>query len=290
LKKILITGGNGFLGSNLVNKLSGKKYFLYLLVRKNSNLFRLNKNKKITFLFLDDLKLDNFFKKNSFDLIIHCATNYGLDKTELSEIIYPNLLLPLKLLDMAKKYNVKRFINTDTILNKIISGYSLSKYQFVDWLKIFSNTLYCCNVKIEHFYGPKDNLTKFVISVIVKLLNHEKEIDFTKGTQKRDFVYISDVVNALEKIVSHSLKKEKGYQTFEIGSGKAISVKYLVKLIAKLTNNQITKLNFGKLAFRMNEPMNVRVDLKNIKKLGWRNNVKLADGLKKTIKFYKQVS
>ena len=62
----------------------------------------------------------------------------GFEEENSSNTIYPNLILPLQLLDLAKKYSVKSFINTDTILNKNISSYTLSKDQFVDWLKFFS--------------------------------------------------------------------------------------------------------------------------------------------------------
>ena len=101
--KILITGGNGFLGSNLVNKISKKNYILHLLVREKSDLSRLKINKKIKLYMLQKKNLENLFKKNKYDLIIHCATNYGIEDDNSSNTIYPNLLLPLQLLDLAKK-------------------------------------------------------------------------------------------------------------------------------------------------------------------------------------------
>ena len=59
-------------------------------------------------------------------------------------------------------------------------------------------------------------------------------------------------------------------------------------MIAKLIGNNRTRLEFGKLPFRKNEIMNVKVDLRNIKKLGWKNKIKLKHGLIKTINYYKQ--
>jgi nucleoside-diphosphate-sugar epimerase len=292
--KILITGGNGFLGSSLINKISKKNYLLHLLVREKSNLSRLNLNKKIKLFQLQEKNLDNIFKINKYDLIIHCATNYGIEEENSSNTIYPNLLLPLQLLNLAKKYSVKSFINTDTILNKNISSYTLSKSQFVDWLKLFSKFLNCYNVKLEHFYGPKDNNNKFIINNICRLLRYEDKIEFTKGFQKRDFIYISDVVSALEKIILLALKNNKKnlnffiLKTFEIGTGRQISIKSIILLIAKLIGNNKTRLEFGKLPFRKNEIMNVKVDLKNIRKLGWNSKLKLERGLTRTINYYKK--
>jgi len=293
--KILITGGNGFLGSSLINKISKKNYLLHLLVREKSNLSRLNLSKKIKLFQLQEKNLENIFKINKYDLIIHCATNYGIEEENSSNTIYPNLLLPLQLLDLAKKYSVKSFINTDTILNKNISSYTLSKNQFVDWLKLFSKFLNCYNVKLEHFYGPKDNNNKFIINNICRLLRYEDKIEFTKGFQKRDFIYISDVVSALEKIILLALKNNKKnlnffiLKTFEIGTGRQISIKSIILLIAKLIGNNKTRLEFGKLPFRKNEIMNVKVDLKNIRKLGWNSKLKLEHGLTRTINYYKKI-
>lgn len=293
--KILVTGGNGFLGSNLVNKISKKNYILHLLIRDKSDISRLKLNKKTKLLKFQKKNLENLFKKNKYDLIIHCATNYGIEEENSSNTIYPNLLLPLQLLDLAKKYSVKSFINTDTILDKNISSYTLSKNQFVDWLKFFSKFINCYNIKLEHFYGPKDNNNKFVINTISRFLKNEDKIEFTKGFQKRDFIYISDVVSAFEKVILFALKKNQknlnsfNLKTFEVGTGRKISIKKFIFLVAKLTGNTRTRLEFGKLPFRKNEIFDVKVNLKNIQELGWKSKIKLEYGLTKTINHYKKI-
>ena len=291
--KILITGGTGFLGSSIINQLANsKKYYICMLIRKSSNLQRIdNKNlKKIKLFKLESSNLEKIFKKFKFDVVIHCATNYGLRKQDISEIIQPNLILPMRLLDLCKNYNVKAFLNTDTILNKNISNYSLSKYHFVEWLKLFSNEFYCTNIKIEHFFGPKDDDTKFVIFIIKSFLNNSLSIPLTKGIQKRDFVYIDDVVQAINKILNYSLTKKNGFETFEIGSGKNISIKSIVLLIKKLCKNKLTKLQFGKLKMRKNDALSVNLNLKKIHNLKWKPKYNLNRSLIKTIKYYKRIS
>ena len=194
--------------------------------------------------------------------------------------------MPLRLLFLAKKYGVKAFINTDTILEKNISFYTLSKFQFNEWFEAYSNHLYCCNVKIEHFFGPKDNFTKFVIYLIVNILQ-KKKIKLTKGDQKRDFIFIDDVVNAFEKIIEHSLKKKKGKDTFEIGTGKSISIKKIALLILEITKSNKNLLKFGAIPYRKNEPMNIKINLKKIKSIGWKPMHNIKESLEKTISYYK---
>ncbi len=67
---------------------------------------------------------------------------------------------------------------------------------FVEWLKYFSDRIKVVNLKLEHMYGPKDDDSKFVTWITNQMLNNISSIDLTEGTQKRDFIYIDDVVDA----------------------------------------------------------------------------------------------
>ena len=96
--------------------------------------------------------------------------------------------------------------------------YSLSKRQFSEWLEKYSNDIITVNVALEHFYGPYDNDSKFVSYVIRKMLDNEDSIDFTLGLQKRNFIYIEDVVDAFIVLLNNVNKLDNSFHNFEVGT------------------------------------------------------------------------
>jgi nucleoside-diphosphate-sugar epimerase len=193
-----------------------------------------------------------------------------------------NLVLPFQLLDFAIKNDVELFVNTDSALERLTSIYSLTKKQFLDWLKFRSKEIKVVNMQIEHFYGPGAGNTNFISLMIENLLKNEPKIDLTQGEQKRDFLYFEDVVDAYEQVINLYDKFEQNYSHFEIGSGKNISIKELMILLKELTKSK-TILNFGAIPYRENEMMESECNLKSIYELGWKNKHTLKQGIEKTI-------
>jgi nucleoside-diphosphate-sugar epimerase len=172
INSYFITGGTGFLGSRLANFLVNKGATVHLLKRKKSNLLRLKEvENQVNFVEEDEFSPINFFLKNKIDCVIHAATDYGQKNSDPLNIIETNLILPLNILNGAIASKVGIFINTDTVLDKKVNGYSLSKSQFKDWLKTRSTEIIAINVALEHFYGPLDNDTKFTTFIIRSFLN-----------------------------------------------------------------------------------------------------------------------
>lgn len=284
-----VTGGTGFLGSSIVLELLKKNLKVACLVRQKSNLNRLDKFKdKIFFVDLNSIDFEVFFSNNQINTVLHCATNYGRSEISPIETIEANLLLPLRILFAAAKNDVEVFINTDTILDKRINHYSLSKSQFFDWLEGYPSNMKCFNVAIEHFYGPGDDPSKFVSWVIRELLANAVSLDLTMGEQRRDFIFIDDVVSAFIAVIDNEHKFKKGFHRFEVGTNKLIQIKELVNTIKTICNNKVTSLNFGKLPYREGEIMESVVDLSQLKSLGWTQKYTLSQGLEITISANKQ--
>jgi CDP-paratose synthetase len=283
-KTILLTGGTGFLGANLLSKLVSENCKIILLKRSTSDIWRIkNILDKIISYNSDEVVLEKIFEDAKIDIILHCATNYGRKELDPISLLEANLILPLKLLQLGRKADVPCFINTDTLLDKRVSYYSLSKSHFKDWLRVYSNEMTCINVALEHFYGPYDNESKFVTYIIRNILANVEKIDLTGGKQKRDFIYIDDVVDAFIKIISHRDGSKSGFIDYEIGTAHTISIHDFVTLVKKITGNKRTRLNFGALPYRDNEVMESRVDLTEMRKLNWKQKFSLAEGIEKTI-------
>jgi len=285
IQTILLTGATGYLGSNILNTIvKNGGYKIIVLKRSFSNTFRINNVIDNVIIYnINEVEVEKIFEDNQIDIVLHCATDYGRKIVDPMQIIEANLVLPIKLLECGRKYNVKSFINTDTILDKRISHYSLSKKQFRDWLISYKNNLVCINVELEHFYGPGDDKTKFVSYIADLLMNNADKIDLTPGEQKRDFVYIDDVVQAFLKIIAHSEELGKGLHEFQVCSGREITIKDLVITMKDLIRNSKTVLNFGAVPYRENEVMVSSADASKIKKLGWSAKYTLESGLRKMI-------
>ena len=288
---ILLTGATGFLGSTLLSRLVEDRHNITILVRPTSSFQRITTLlDRITVFTIGDLSLHKLFQANNIETIIHCATNYGRGKVDPSDQLDANLIMPLKLLQEGCNAGVRCFINTDTILDKGVSDYALSKSQFKEWLVKYAHKMVCVNVALEHFYGPYDDPTKFVSFIVNKLLDGADSIDLTMGEQKRDFIYIKDIVSAFIQILNHDTTLlDSGYFDYEIGTGVTITIRAFVELTRQIVGNTQTKLNFGALPYRENESMETSVNLSTIRALGWAPSTSLIEGLSKMIEQEREI-
>lgn len=282
---LVMTGATGYLGSAIVRSLIDLDiYKVIILKRSFSNTFRIDELlKSVTVYNIDEISVEKVFEENAIDIILHCATDYGRKSINPMQIVEANLMLPVKLLECGRKNNVKVFVNTDTILDKRINHYSLSKKQFRDWLLSYKSSLVCVNVELGHFYGPGDDKTKFVSYILDLLLRNVSHIDLTPGEQRRDFVYIEDVVEVFLKIINHSKALPSGFYEYQVCSGQESTIKDLVLLIRELTGNTSTQLRFGALPYRENEVMVFEADNTRVKELGWQAYYTLQKGLQKMV-------
>lgn len=285
---ILVAGSTGFLGSYLLKAFVNNGDKVIAIKRSTSNTYRIEQYfSNIVSYDIDKTELSDIFQNHKIDFVVNTVTNYGRKDSKISSIVDTNVIFGLKLLEESVNAHVKAFINTDTLLEKNINAYALSKAQLVDWMHFLSNhSTKMINIKIEHMYGPKDDENKFIYWLISQLKQNVEKVDLTSGIQKRDFIYIDDIVSAYETIIQN-INTLSNFEEFELGTGESVEVKtFIEKIYRELLNTQelSTKLNFGSVAYRANENMNMQANITKLKTLGWKPMVSLENGIQLIIK------
>lgn len=284
--KVLVTGATGFLGSHLVQALIREGYKVAILKRSFSNTDRIAMFPQLDSYNIDHCRLEQpFIDNGKIDAIIHAATCYGRQGESISNVFEANVVFPLKLLEVATYYKTDTFINADTVLSSHLNSYTLSKSQFTEWGKQLSSMrkIRFINVRLEHMYGAGDDESKFATYVINSCLANAFELKLTAGEQKRDFIYIDDVVSAYFLLLEKAHRNPELYQEYGLGSGKAISIREFVQTVHHITNSKI-KLSFGALPYRDNEIMESLANIEPLLALGWTNKTSLIEGIEAVVR------
>jgi len=279
--KIFIFGASGYLGSNLVNYLKDK-HEVFACVRTSSShkLLPYDDSKIITGIEKHE-NLVNAFKIEKPDLIINTAALYGRKGEGIDKLVDANILFPSRIYELCKEYEVAYFLNTGTSLPDEISSYALTKNTFVKLVKFKP---FCAmkfiNLELEHFYGPNDDDSKFTSYVIKECIAH-RPLKLTSGLQKRDFIYIDDVLFSYLKIIE-KIDKFQMFDKISVGSGEAPTIRNLVEIIHSCTKSK-SKLEFGSVPMRDKELMNSCADIVRLTELGWKRKYDLYEGINQTI-------
>jgi UDP-glucose 4-epimerase len=305
---ILVTGGAGFVGSQLVKKLIPICNHIYVIDNLSTgNHQAVPSAKNITFIegsILDDKLLKDILPKIS--VIFHLACrNLLLSVGDVEEDLKQNLLGGFRLLQCTKEYcpNLQRFIYTSTASvygnsetiptpekNYSISlPYSASKFGVEHYCSVFYNLyqLPISILRLSNVYGPGQSPTNPYCGVIAKFFNQIKLSKPIKihgdGTQTRDFTYIEDVLDALLLAASHP--KAVG-EIFNVGTGIETSINQLAQMIIEVCDHQDTPLHH-KSKRVIDKIYRRAVDVNKIEShLNWTPNYSLYEGLVRTANWY----
>jgi UDP-glucose 4-epimerase len=293
--KSLVTGGAGFIGSNLVDQLVKKKHKVIVLdnfsTGRRSNLsHQTKKNVKIIKVDISSNKnLDKYF--NDVDYVFHLAGIADIVPSieNPNKYFKSNVVGTLNVVQAAKKANIKKFIyaasascygipdkfptkeNTKT---DPMYPYAFTKWQaeelIMHWAKIYNFP--AISFRFFNAYGPRSRTSGaygavFGVFLAQKLANKPLTI-VGNGNQTRDFIHVYDLVSG---IIKAALSKKVG-KIYNIGSGKEIKVNKIAKLIGG------RKVHIPK---RPGEPNRSLADISKIKKdLDWQPKIKIEEGVK----------
>jgi len=248
LINILITGGTGFIGSNLSKRfLSTKKYKILFILKSNKNLKSIKKylNKKNHFI----LKLSKDFEKNLKTIkkfkpkvAIHLATKYihTHEEKDIEEILNSNINFGTQVLELVSKSGCKNLINTSTVWEFYqskeipVNLYAATKSAFGRILSYYQSEyqLRCLTLMLSNTYGEKDERNK-IIPFLLKNINKKSNLNFSNGSQILDFVHIDDVIDCYLLAVNKLLNSKRSFNYKYYLDGEYISLKNLVNLFQK---------------------------------------------------------
>ena len=300
-RKILIIGGTGFIGFNLIIKLNKLNYSITSISLTKPSKSRNIKNVKYLICDISKKKdLEKVLGKKNYHYIVNLG---GYVDHSNKKKTYNSHYLGLKnLVDYFKNKNVIKFIqvgsslengkikspqseNYNSKLVDIKSVYGKSKLRATKYLlKInikykFPSTIF----RLFQTYGPGQDPNRVISFSIFKCLNNE-EFPCSNGDQFRDFIYIKDVVNLL--ILSLDNKKSDG-KIYNLGCGKPIKIKSVINKIKKIIKKG--KPLFGKIKLRKDEMKYIYSNIRELKKdFNWKPLINFNKGLDETIKFQKK--
>jgi len=315
MKKILVTGGSGFIGSNLVKFLLKKKYFVINVdsLKYSANPYntkKLNKNKNYVFFKLDinnKNKILKVLKKYKPQGIFNLAAETHVDRSIDSpyNFIHSNILGIYNLLEAIRKYKKKIkliHISTDEVYGDVLVGRSDEKYPYkpsspyssskassdhliqayVRTYKIPAIISNCCNN-----YGPNQFPEKLIPKLIFNIINNKPLPIYGKGKNSREWMHVQDHCEALLMIY----KRGKIGENYNIGSGVNLKNIDIAKKLLKIAKNKSSKISQKvKIKFIKDRPgHDFRYALNNKKiqkKLGWEKKISLNDGLLQTFNWY----
>lgn len=303
-KRVLVTGGAGFIGSHLSERLASEGCILHIVTGPVEGLENLKSVRAVANLHKADIrdreKISEIVSSINPHYVFHLAASLkrGREPEIIDEIMSINFQGTLNMLEACKNLGVEKFvfISTSDVYgsNKSpfkedqpidpISPYSLSKAAAELVCKMYFKTFGLPVTVIRSFltYGPRQKPELLIPEVIVAGIK-KTEFKMTKGEQERDINYVDDVVEALLKACT---AKEAVGETINIGTGKKYKIVDIVKKILDLMGNPINP-QIGALPYRANEVWEMYCDNSKAKRLlGWEPKTSLEEGLKKTVRWY----
>ncbi len=261
-KRVLVTGGAGFIGSHLCQRLLQEGYEVVCLdnfdayydpaiKRKNLETIRASKGAKGFQLKEGDIRdkglLDDLFRISSFDLIIHLAARAGVRPSIEQPLLYEevNVAGTLNLLEACREFDVTNFIfgssssvygknrkvpfGEEDRLEAMISPYAVTK-RIGELFCYTYHHLYGLNISCLRFftvYGPRQR-PEMAIHKFTRLIENDEKIPlFGDGTSRRDYTYIDDIIGGIMGAVQNL----KGYAIFNLGESQTTSLRELISLI-----------------------------------------------------------
>ena len=314
-RKVIVTGGLGFIGSNLIELLLEKNFFVINIdsVTYSSNYYN-TKDFKKNYKFINcninnQKKIFNILSKNKPVAIFNLAAETHVDRSIDSpkKFIDSNILGVFNLLEAFRKFHKKNknskliHISTDEVYGDILNGRSNEDYSYKPSSPYAASKASSDHLVYSYFrtyklpviitncsnnYGPKQHPEKLVPKLIYNILNNKPLPIYGKGKNSREWIYVKDHCEALIKVY----QKGKVGEFYNIGSNKNLSNLEICKNLINISKNLIKLGKKVKISFVKDRPghdIRYALNSNKIKKdLGWFPKTSFKEGIKLTFNWY----
>lgn len=305
--KYLVTGGAGFIGSHIVDRLlaennkviaydnfsTGKKLFVEHHL-KNPNFELVKGDLKDTELLNDSMQGVDFV----FHLAAHADVRSGFDNHFIDH--EQNLEMTQNVLEAMYKNNVGKiaFSSTSSVYGDASVHPTPEDYPF-EPTSLYGATKAACETYIHSYasyYGMTSYIFRFVsfigerythgiiVDVLKKLKNNSRELElFSDGTPKKSSLYVTDGIEAIFTVIN---KSEEQFSVYNIGHTQVLTVNQIVDAILGAGGYKNVKKNWlGKTSNWKGDNEFVQLGIKKLSKLGWKPNLSIEDGIDKTVRY-----
>lgn len=304
--KVLVTGGAGFIGSNLVDRLIGLGHAVVIVDNFFSG-FKKNLNPKATFYevdITDESRLKQVFEKERPEIVFHTAAQsfVSVSTKRPQEDARINIIGSIILINLCRDFKVKKIIYSNSggasygnpqylpidELHQIkpVSQYGISKHTVDHYLFLYNQNygLKYTSLGYANIYGPRQNPhgEGGVVAIFIdKLLNKEKPTIFGDGSQIRDYCYVEDVVEANIWAIN------KGdNEFFNVGTGKGTTTQEIFEAIRDELDSDIEPIYADE---RVGDAKACILDSEKLQAQGWMPKNSLEEGIKKTVNYFKNL-
>lgn len=294
MKKILVTGGLGFVGSNLVDRLVELGNDVHIMDNLSSESSSEDyKNPKATYYIGDVQDIEFYFCDMEFDTIFHLAAHGRIQPSFENPVewFWNNATNTVHVLDYARKSNCKSFVYATTSSKNhgshLVTPYTFSKVVGEDAVRMYAN-IYGLNASMATFYnvyGPREPKIGEFATVTEKFLrqyweDNQQVTVVGDGSQMRDFTHVEDIVEGLIAISNGNWNGDN----FDLGRGKPISILDIANMVVE---NKDENIKF--IPKRKGEGNYTKADwIKTESMIGWRAKHDIKDWINYRIKNYKK--